>query len=57
MLQSQGRTIASHTKEHGMAKTEKRSIAQQQIERDGINGKNSESYKQVGIVDTKNLRV
>jgi hypothetical protein len=40
-----------------MAKTEKRGIAQQQIKRDGVNGKDSEGYKQVGIVDTKNLGV
>jgi hypothetical protein len=40
-----------------MAKTEKRGIAQKQIKRDGINGEDSESHKQVGIVDTKNLGV
>jgi hypothetical protein len=57
MLQGQGRTIASGPKKHGMAKTEKRGIAQKQIKRDGINGEDSESYKQVGIVDTKNLGV
>ncbi len=57
MLQGQRRAIASDPKKHGMAKAEKSGVTQQQIKRDGINGKDRESYKQVSIVDTKNLGV
>jgi hypothetical protein len=40
-----------------MAKAEKRGVTQEQIKRDGIDGKDGERHKKVGIVDTKNFWV
>jgi hypothetical protein len=40
-----------------MAKAEKRGVTQEQIKRDGIDGKDSERNKEVGVVDAKNFRV
>ena len=48
MDQGKGRGKTSGSEEHGVAETEKTRIAEQQVERDRIQGKNSEVDKYIG---------